>query len=86
MSEVKARQMELSWHTTEVEEVFKAEKEEDLRCHGSQRRKRYLVCFHAEGFSSGVEEPDLKCVSIRDVPTRLQRETYKGKLDSEMCI
>ena len=31
-----------------------------------------------------MEEPDLK--PMRDVPTQLQHETYKGKFDSEMCI
>jgi len=45
-----------------------------------------MVCLHAECFSSWVEEPDLKYASIRDVPTQLQRETYKGKFDSEVRI
>jgi len=42
----------------EVEEILKAEEEEDLGSHGLKRWEGNMVCLHPESFSGRVEKPN----------------------------
>jgi len=67
-----------------MEEVLKNKEEEDLWCHGLERREGNLVGRHSKRLGHWVESPNLHASMNKLCLKSCEKETYSRKLDGEV--